>query len=238
LSDQNDSGGSQNKEVILDLSREDRTGLAEAIFCEGKHPDQLTTICEQIKNEKRSMLFTRMTLGQYTYVEEKYSGLVEYDPVSRTGIVSARESQSESQIAIVTGGSSDIPVAREVSRTLAFYGQSSLVIDDVGVAGLWRLMDRVAEISDKKIVICIAGMDAALPTVLGGLISSFIIAVPTSIGYGMAREGETALRALLVSCAPGLTVVNIDNGYGAACAALRIINQFSSLSSMNHQGTQ
>jgi NCAIR mutase (PurE)-related protein len=227
LSNQEDSGSKDQKEVILDLSREDRTGLAEAIFCEGKQPNQLATICEQIKREERSMLFTRMALAQYAYVEERFSGLVEYDPVSKTGIVSPREIQTESQIAIVTGGSSDVPVAREASRTLEFYGQPSLNIDDVGVAGLWRVLDRVEELSNKKIIICIAGMDAALPTVLGGLVPSSIIAVPTSIGYGMAKDGETALRALLVSCAPGLTVVNIDNGYGAACAALRIINQFS-----------
>jgi len=232
LSDQDDSGrkvdnsSDKEKEVILDLSRENRTGLAEAIFCEAKQPNQLVEICEQIKREERSMLFTRMGQAQYAYLEERFSGLVQYDPVSKTGIVAPQEIRSESQIAIVTGGSSDIPVAREASRTLEFYGQPSLNIDDVGVAGLWRLLDRLDELSVKKIIICIAGMDAALPTVLGGLIPSSIIAVPTSIGYGMARDGETALRALLVSCAPGLTVVNIDNGYGAACAAIRILNSF------------
>ena len=101
------------------------------------------------------------------------------------------------------------------------------MISDVGVAGLWRLTERLQDIQNHKVVICIAGMDAALPTVLGGLISSALIAVPTSVGYGMAEGGETALRSLLVSCAPGISVVNIDNGYGAACAAIRILNQIS-----------
>ena len=225
MSDQDDTNTHVN-EVILDLSRENRTGLAEAIFCEGKQLSQLSTICEQISNKGKPMLFTRLDSSQFAALETQYSGLIDYDPVSRTGVISPRDMKTDTQIAIVTGGSSDVPVAREASRTLAFYGQPVLSIDDVGVAGLWRLLDRVDQISEKKIVICIAGMDAALPTVLGGLISSTIIAVPTSIGYGMAKDGETALRSLLVSCAPGLTVVNIDNGYGAACAAIRIINQF------------
>ncbi|MGK0339534.1 MAG: NCAIR mutase (PurE)-related protein, partial [Candidatus Azotimanducaceae bacterium] len=99
-------------------------------------------------------------------------------------------------------------------------------IDDVGVAGLWRLLDRIDEIKQHKIIIAIAGMDAALPTVLGGLISSTIIAVPTSVGYGATRGGETALASLLVSCASGITVTNIDNGFGAACAAIRILHAF------------
>jgi len=225
LNDQDDTNNNVS-EVILDLSRENRTGLAEAIFCEGKQLSQLLTICEQISREGKSMLFTRLASSQFAGMENQYAGLIDYDPVSRTGTISPRDMQSDTQIAIVTGGSSDVPVAREASRTLAFYGQPVLSIDDVGVAGLWRLLDRLDQISQKKIVICIAGMDAALPTVLGGLVSSTIIAVPTSIGYGMAKDGETALRSLLVSCAPGLTVVNIDNGYGAACAAIRIINQF------------
>ena len=108
-----------------------------------------------------------------------------------------------------------------------FYGHDVLEIHDVGVAGLWRITERLDELKACKIIVCVAGMDAALPTVLGGLISSVLIAVPTSVGYGMAKNGETALRSLLVSCAPGITVTNIDNGYGAACAAIRILNSFA-----------
>ncbi len=98
-------------------------------------------------------------------------------------------------------------------------------MDDVGVAGLWRITERLDELRERRVVICIAGMDAALPTVLGGLIPGVLIAVPASAGYGMTRGGETAMQSMLCSCAPGLVVVNIDNGYGAACAAIRVLNQ-------------
>ena len=125
-----------------------------------------------------------------------------------------------------TGGRADLPVAREAARTLTFYGYDALEIHDVGVAGLWRITERLDELRKCKIVICLAGMDAALPTVLGGLIHGVLIAVPTSVGYGMVKGGETALRSLLVSCAQGITVTNIDNGFGAACAAIRILNNF------------
>ena len=112
---------------------------------------------------------------------------------------------------------------REAARTLRFYGEPAVEINDVGVAGLWRLLERIEEIRKMKVVIAVAGMDAALPTVIGGLVSSVVIGVPTSVGYGVATGGETALRAMLASCSPGLVVTNIDNGFGAACAALRIL---------------
>jgi len=199
-------------EVVLDLSRENRTGLSEAIFCNGKQLSQLETICKQVRDENRSMLFTRLDADQFSKLDNLFPGLIDYDEVSQTGISAQIEIGSSREVGIITGGSSDVGVAREAARTLAFYGHQCLTIDDIGVAGLWRLLDRVEEISKMKVVICIAGMDAALPTVLGGLISSSIIAVPTSVGYGMTKNGETALQSLLVSCAPGITVVNIDNG--------------------------
>ena len=211
--------------VLLDFDRQNRTGLAEAIFCDGKSLDQLDTICRQVQAANKSMLFTRLAPEAWRQLEERHPGLLEYDGVSGTGICRPHPLRPDQLVAIVCGGSSDIPVAREAARTLGFYGYSSLNIDDVGVAGLWRVTERLEEIRSYKIVICVAGMDAALPTVLGGLIPAAMIAVPTSVGYGMTRGGETALNSLLVSCAPGVTVVNIDNGYGAACAAIRILNQ-------------
>ena len=214
-------------EVLLDLTRQERTGLAEAVFCAGKTDSQLVTICAQIKSESKPMLFTRLTEQQFTHIDVHFPDLIDYDPISKTGFVRRTPLTGKTSVGIVTGGSSDVAVAREASRTLAFYGHAALEIDDIGVAGLWRLLDAVPTLQDLKIVICIAGMDAALPTVLGGLIPASIIAVPTSVGYGMTRGGETALQSLLVSCAPGLTVVNIDNGYGAACAAIRILKQIS-----------
>jgi hypothetical protein len=216
-----------DKEINLDFERENRTGVGEAIFCSGKSVSQLQAICDRIRNADKSMLFTQLSEDQFRSIEESYPRLLKYDPVSRTAFHKPAPMKTEERIAVVTGGSSDIPVAREASRTLAFYGYRSLKIDDVGVAGLWRITNRLEELREKQIIICIAGMDAALPTVLGGLISAVLIAVPTSIGYGMAKEGETALRSLLVSCAPGITVVNIDNGFGAACAAIRVLNQIN-----------
>jgi NCAIR mutase (PurE)-related protein len=236
-------------EVKLDLARENRTGLSEAVFSEGKSGAQLLEICEELKIHEKRMLFTRLAQAQYDLINDAYPNFLNYDPISRTASNNSNNNRtpsikkslptengtpsklstfkSFSPVAIVSGGSSDVPVAREVLRTLEYYDVPSLLINDVGVAGLWRLTERLEEIREHKVVICIAGMDAALPTVLGGLISSAIIAVPTSVGYGMVKGGETALRSLLVSCASGISVVNIDNGYGAACAAVRIINQMS-----------
>ena len=216
-----------DKEINLDFERENRTGVGEAIFCSGKSVSQLQAICDRIRNADKSMLFTQLSEDQFRSIEESYPRLLKYDPISLTAFHKPAPMKTEERIAVVTGGSSDIPVAREASRTLTFYGYRSLKIDDVGVAGLWRITNRLEELREKQIIICIAGMDAALPTVLGGLISAVLIAVPTSIGYGMAKEGETALRSLLVSCAPGITVVNIDNGFGAACAAIRVLNQIN-----------
>ncbi len=214
-------------EIKLDFERQNRTGLAEAVFCAGKSYDQLLSICESVQAEDKNMLFTRLSSDAFELIERRFPGFMEYDTVSKTGFVKPSEMNDETVIAVVTGGSSDVPVAQEAVRTLAYYGHPSLVIHDVGVAGLWRVTERLDEIRSCKIAICVAGMDAALPTVLGGLIPCAMIAVPTSVGYGMVKGGETALRSLLVSCAPGVTVVNIDNGYGAACAAIRILNQIS-----------
>ena len=126
-------------------------------------------------------------------------------------------------IAIISAGTSDSVVAREAVRTLAFYGYQTKLIQDIGVAGLWRLLECVDDIAQFPIVIVVAGMDGALPTVLAGLIPSVVIALPTSVGYGAAEGGRTALNAALSSCSAGILAVNIDNGYGAAMAALRII---------------
>jgi NCAIR mutase (PurE)-related protein len=126
-------------------------------------------------------------------------------------------------VAIVVAGTSDLFVSREAARTLAYYGVPALEVTDVGVAGLWRLLERVEEIRRMAVVLVVAGMDAALPTVVGGLVPGLVIGVPTSVGYGVATGGHSALNAILASCAPGVAAVNIDNGYGAACVALRAL---------------
>lgn len=216
-----------DNEVNLDFDRENRTGLAEAIYCLGKSPAQMQTIAERVRDADKAMLFTKLSDEQFKNIEAAFPGMLDFDPISQTAVHKPAELQPEEIVAVVTGGSTDVPVAREAARTLTYYGHRTLEIDDVGVAGLWRITNRLEELRKKKVIICIAGMDAALPTVLGGLVPGVLIAVPTSVGYGMVKGGETALRSLLVSCAPGITVVNIDNGYGAACAAIRVLNQIS-----------
>ena len=223
MSDANNS----DSEVLLDFQRQQRTGLSEAIFCEGKSNDQLLTIAQRVVDEDKSILFSRLSEAQFSMISAQHPEVFDYDNVSRTALHQPPVIQGQTQTAVVTGGSSDVSVAREATRTLNFYGHPVLEINDVGVAGLWRVTERLPELTKMKILICVAGMDAALPTVLGGLVGSAIIAVPTSVGYGMAKDGETALRSLLVSCSSGLTVVNIDNGFGAACAAVRILNNFN-----------
>jgi NCAIR mutase (PurE)-related protein len=215
------------KDVNLDFDRQNRTGLAEAVFCEGKSLVQLETILNTVVDEDKSMLWTRLSHEQFHHLDQLKPGLLDYDEVSHTAFHQPLTTSIRVPVAIVTGGSTDVPVAREAARTMSFYGHDVLEIHDVGVAGLWRITERLPELKECKIIICVAGMDAALPTVLGGLVSAALIAVPTSVGYGMVKGGETALRSLLVSCAPGVTVTNIDNGYGAACAAIRILNSFA-----------
>ncbi|MBD3648246.1 MAG: nickel pincer cofactor biosynthesis protein LarB, partial [Pseudomonadales bacterium] len=189
-----------NEEVNMDFDRENRTGLAEAVFCEGKSDSQLVSICERIRDEDRPMLFTRLARDVYERLAPAFSDMIDYDEVSRTGFHRPAPERDCDSVAVVTGGSSDVPVAREAARTFRFYGYQSLAIDDAGVAGLWRITERLDELRRRKVVICIAGMDAALPTVLGGLIPGVLIAVPSSAGYGMTRGGETALQSLLCSC--------------------------------------
>jgi hypothetical protein len=133
----------------------------------------------------------------------------------------------EAKIAVIAAGTSDAHVTREIQRTLSWQGIPSSLIVDVGVAGLWRLLDKVEEIRKHSIAIVVAGMDAALPTVVGGLFGGVIIGVPTSTGYGVATGGHTALNSILASCAPGIVTLNIDNGYGAACAAMRVLRVMS-----------
>ena len=132
--------------------------------------------------------------------------------------------EGPARVAIVAAGTSDVPVAREALRTLAYAGIAATLVADVGVAGLWRLQRRLDEIRAHPVVICAAGKDAALPSGRGGLVPGALIAVPTSVGYGVAEGGRAALDAVLASCAPGISVCNIDNGYGAACAAMRVLH--------------
>ena len=215
-------------EFTLDLARRERIGLDEAIFCAGKSVDQIAAILEAWMGRPDALLLTRLDPPKFAALPLAQRGALDYDPVSRTAILGeARPSGRKPPVAVVMAGTSDVPMGREASRTLDFNGQACTEITDVGVAGLWRLMDRIEDIRRAPVVIVAAGMDAALVSVMGGLVRAPVIALPTSVGYGVATGGTTALHAALASCAPGVSVVNIDNGYGAACAALRILTALS-----------
>ena len=211
-------------DILLDLRRADRVGLDEAVLCADKSVPHVVEIARQAEASGKGMLFTRVTVEQAAALQQGFPG-IDHDPVSRTAILgSPRPPRGEGRVAVVAAGTSDAQVAHEAVRTLAFAGEKATVVVDVGVAGLWRLVNRLEEIRRHPVVIVVAGMDAALPTVVGGLVGSALIAVPTSVGYGVATGGHTALHSMLASCAQGVPVMNIDNGFGAACAALRVLN--------------
>lgn len=215
-----------DSEVRLDTNRRERIGFDEAILCARKSDQQLAVIMDKLVADESAALMTRLeteVVGRFT---DDHNDRLDYDPISKTGFFnwSAPESAGYATVAVVSAGSSDMPQAAEVIRTLTYLGVQSDQYIDIGVAGLWRLLEQVETLQKYPAVVAIAGMDGALPSVLGGLIPGSVICLPTSTGYGAARGGETALNAALASCAQGLSVVNIDNGYGAACAAFRIVN--------------
>ena len=211
-------------DVNLDHERMARIGMGEAVIAEPKSIRQLTTILEHAIAADQPMLLTRLMPDQLTGLAPELQGHLDYDPVSRTAFLGpAPEPTGPSRVAVVSAGTSDQPVAAEAVRTLAFSGHDAVAIADVGVAGLWRILERIDALTVLDVVIVAAGMDGALPTVIAGLVPGLVIAVPTSVGYGVASHGRAALAANLASCSPGLVVVNIDNGYGAAAAALRVL---------------
>ncbi|MGF6483716.1 nickel pincer cofactor biosynthesis protein LarB [Paraburkholderia sp. JPY419] len=212
-------------EVTFDWARSERTGLDEAVLASGKSVAQITAIVEQAQARHSRLFVTRLSRDQYDSLSSAIRAALDYCDVSCTARLGAAPSFARApRVAIVAAGTSDVPVAREARRTLAYYGEDTAWFADVGVAGLWRLTSRIDAIRQHGLIIAVAGMDAALPTVLAGLVRSAIIAVPTSVGYGVAAGGHAALNAILASCSPGISTVNIDNGFGAACAAMRILH--------------
>jgi len=198
--------------------------MPEAIFSECKPLPALKELMARFtKGSGEPVLFTRLPKASFHAMPEEIRNGYDYDELSRTAWGDSMPTRKGS-VAIVSAGTGDGYVAWEAARTLMFSGIHCDVYEDCGVAGLWRLGKKLEEISQTEVVIVTAGLDAALASVLGGLLPQPIIAVPTSVGYGIARSGKCALSSMLVSCAPGISVMNIDNGYGAACAALRILN--------------
>ncbi|MFQ5700123.1 MAG: nickel pincer cofactor biosynthesis protein LarB [Myxococcota bacterium] len=210
------------RDLNLDLRRRERLGFDEAILCQPKSVRQLAAILERADEAGATLLLTRLLAEQMAALPDGLRALIDYEAESRTGYFGRPAPlREEARIAVLTAGTSDAPTAREAVRTLGYYGEPSLEVSDVGVAGLWRLLERIDEIRKLPVVIAVSGMDGALSSVVAGLVPGLVVSVPTSTGYGVAAGGETALRSALTSCAPGVVVVNIDNGYGAACAALR-----------------
>jgi NCAIR mutase (PurE)-related protein len=211
-------------DAVFDFARAERIGLSEAVFCAGKTPQQIASILESARVRDAGLLLTRLNSEKFEALPGDLRAATDWCPLSQAAFFGpVPPVSSTGTVAIVAAGTSDASAAREAERTLRHAGVEASVIIDVGVAGLWRLMGRIEEIRRFPVVIAVAGMDAALASVLGGLYGGSLICVPTSVGYGAAEEGRTALNAMLASCAPGLLVTNIDNGYGAACAALRML---------------
>jgi NCAIR mutase (PurE)-related protein len=212
-------------EINFDWGRRERMGIGEAVMCEGKTLAQLQVIAKGVRTRGVPCLLTRLDPAQ-----AKPLGDIDYDEASRTAYIGKIEPPSgPERVCIVTAGTTDVSVAREAARTLHFNGEASSLIFDIGVAGLHRLVARIPAISAYPVVIVVAGMDAALASVVAGQVPGMVIGVPTSTGYGVAKGGQAALNAMLSSCAAGLTVVNIDNGFGAACAALRMLGAVEKL---------
>jgi NCAIR mutase (PurE)-related protein len=208
----------------LDHHREMRTGYPEIIYCAGKTVEQIIGIFKVMSARENNVIGTRADEKMFESVKKIIPDAV-YFPVARIISIKRKEiSSRESKIAVITAGTSDMPVAEEAAVTAELLGNKVLRIYDAGVAGIHRLVDKLPEIRNCRVIIVIAGMEGALASVVGGLVDKPVIAVPTSVGYGANFGGISALLAMLTSCSSGVTVVNIDNGFGAGFSA-SMINQ-------------
>lgn len=205
----------------LDMSRDVRSGFPEVIFCQGKTNDFLVRIYARMVERNGEAFGTRATEEQYKAVKKEVPD-IEYDPVSRILKKERNGREYEGNIAVCTAGTADIPVAEEAAQTAEFFGSRVERIYDVGVSGIHRLLARMDVIQKANCIIAAAGMEGALASVIGGLARNPVIAVPTSVGYGASMKGISALLTMINSCANGIAVVNIDNGYGAGYIATQI----------------
>ncbi|MFQ5704745.1 MAG: nickel pincer cofactor biosynthesis protein LarB [Gemmatimonadales bacterium] len=213
-----------------DFHRELRVGLCEVIYAPGKSADQLKQIARSLAQDGRPVLVTRLLPEQSDELRRAFPE-ARLNVTARTAIINAAQpSNSEardSYVGIVAAGTSDAPVAEEAAETCSAMGIPFESVNDVGVAGLHRLVDRLPRLREASVLIVVAGMDGALPSVVGGLVATPVIGVPTSTGYGASFEGLSALLTMLCSCAPGVTVTNIDSGFSAAMAAAKIVNRMN-----------
>ena len=205
----------------LDMHRKVRSGCAEVIFCQGKADDHLLSIFSHLYEADGEVFGTRANEHQYALIREKFPQ-VSYDDKSHIIKIEKEDKTHIGSIAVCTAGTADIPVAEEAAQTAEYFGSHVERIYDVGVSGIHRLFSQLDLIQSANCVIAVAGMEGALASVLGGLVDKPVIAVPTSVGYGACMEGLSALLTMMTSCANGIAVVNIDNGYGAGYIANQI----------------
>ncbi len=209
----------------IDCGRYARCGFPEVIYCEGKTVGQIRRIAKEMFTNEGLLLLTRLSAPAYRSLKKTFP-LLRYNKLGRVAYYTKKKPQikNEKAVLIITGGTSDIPVAEEARATLEMMGNKVNALYDVGVAGIHRLLNRMEHFDGAGVIIVIAGMEGALASVVGGLVSKPIIAVPTSCGYGANFKGIAPLLTMLNSCAPGVAVVNIDNGFGAAYMANLINN--------------
>jgi pyridinium-3,5-biscarboxylic acid mononucleotide synthase len=209
----------------VDHHRDLRQGYPEVVFCEGKTPEQVVAICERLEAASGTFLGTRASEPVARLVQSRFPRVV-WNQLARTIHLPARDRMapptSTGTVLVVSAGTSDLPVAEEAAVVAEVFGHTVERLVDVGVAGLHRLLAATEQLERARVIIVVAGMEGALPSVVGGMVKVPVIAVPTSVGYGAAFGGLAALLGMLNTCAAGVTVVNIDNGFGAAAAASRI----------------
>lgn len=209
----------------LDLSRKHRTGIAETIYCAGKTKEQLAEILKSFAQKGISVLGTRCSQEQAEYVFQTNIPL-SYDETSRLLKLSVGQKEKlNGSIAVCCAGTADLPVAEEAAQTAEFLGAEVQRFFDIGIAGIHRLFAKLEEIRQADIIIAVAGMEGALSSVIAGLVDAPVLAVPTSVGYGASFNGLAPLLTMLNSCAEGISVVNIDNGFGAAVAACKMLRR-------------
>lgn len=205
----------------LDMHRKVRSGFPEVVFCAGKADEHLQAIFERLYAADGEVFGTRASKEQYELIK-KVLPQAEYDPISRILKIEKKEKERVGSIAVCTAGTADIAVAEEAAQTCEYFGSHVERVYDVGVAGIHRLFAKMEPICQANCVIAVAGMEGALASVIGGLVDKPVIAVPTSVGYGASFGGLSALLTMINSCANGIGVVNIDNGYGAGYLATQI----------------
>jgi pyridinium-3,5-biscarboxylic acid mononucleotide synthase len=206
----------------IDHHREMRTGYPEIIYCAGKTVEQVKEIVRVMCERENNVVGTRATQEMFEAVKSIAPSAVFYPMARIISVQKKKPAKTETKIAVITAGTSDMPVAEEAAVTAELLGNDVVRIYDAGVAGIHRLVDKLPDIRSCKVVVVIAGMEGALASVVGGLVDKPVIAVPTSVGYGASFGGVSALLAMLTSCSSGVTVVNIDNGFGAGFSASMI----------------